>query len=143
MNAIGVHCYYIGPHAALRNRRATILGVVRGKRADGSPYIETHDSEFEYEPVVPTEMVRVHITECASPVLVPAAELDVFRHLAPRLTKMDIFLERGIAQELLFAARHLARPLDALINDAVAADMRALGVDRTRWTTLVGLPVIG
>jgi hypothetical protein len=80
---------------------------------------------------------------CASPVLVPAAELDVFRHLAPRLTKMDIFLEQGIAQELLFAARPLARPLDALINDAVAADMRALGVDRTRWTTLVGLPVIG
>jgi hypothetical protein len=143
MNAIGVHCYYIGPHAALRNRRATILGVVRGKRADGSPYIETDDTEFEHDPIVPTELVQVHIAERTSPALVSAVELDVFRHLALRLTKMHILLEEGIAQELLFAARHLARPLDALINDAVAAYMRALGVDRTRWTTLVGLPVIG
>jgi hypothetical protein len=52
-------------------------------------------------------------------------------------------LEEGIAQELLFAARHLARPFDALISDAFAAHMRALGVDRSRWTTLIGLPVVG
>jgi hypothetical protein len=47
MNAIGGHCNCIGPNAALRNRRAKILGVVRGKRADDSPYIETDDTEFE------------------------------------------------------------------------------------------------
>ena len=56
---------------------------------------------------------------------------------------MNVRLEEGLAQELLFAARHLARPLDALINDAVAAHMRTRGVDRTRWTTLIGLPVVG
>jgi hypothetical protein len=143
MKTIGVHCYYIGPSAAMRNRRATILGVVRGKRADASPYIERDDDEFEHEPVGPDEMVQVHIAESAAPTVVRAAELDVFRHLAPRLTKMDVRLEEGLAQELIFAARHLARPLDALINDAVAAHMRNLGVDRTRWTTLVGLPVVG
>lgn len=74
MKTIGVHCYYVGPNAAMRNRRATILGVVRGRRTDASLYMERDDREFEHDPVLADEMVQVHIAESAAPTLVRAAE---------------------------------------------------------------------
>jgi hypothetical protein len=84
--------------------------------------------------------VRVRVEGTCEVAEVGATDLDVFRHLAPRAMKLGVELEEATAQVLIWAARKMRRPLDMVINDAVTAHVRTLGVGRPTATTLIGLP---
>ena len=143
MNVIGLKCCYVGPETPLRERPLLVLGVFRRRRADGSGrHLETDDGEFEDEPLLPEERVRVRICDTGERADLRAADLDVFQHLTPRMMKLDVELEEATAQAVIWAAQTMRRPLDALINDAVAAHVRTLGVGRVTTKTLVGLPAV-
>jgi hypothetical protein len=142
MKVIGLKCCYVGSEALLRGRRLTIVGVLRGssRRDSGSIFLETEDEELEHEPVLPEELVRVRIGDTREVADVRATDLDTFHYLAPRTMKLDVHLEEATAQALIWAARTMGRPLDLVINDAVAAHVLKLGVGRTTARTLVGIP---
>lgn len=142
MNAIGLKCRYVGDDRSIRGRRFIVAGVLRGalRALPGRLRVETDDAEFEDWPVTPDDVVRVRVEGGRETVDVRAFDLDVFGHLAPpRMVKLDVQIEEGNAQALMWAARAMRRPLDALINDAVAAHVRTLGVGRSAATTLVGI----
>ncbi|MGO8992373.1 MAG: hypothetical protein ACLQVI_03530 [Polyangiaceae bacterium] len=142
MNVIGLKCRYAGDDGSLRARRLVVAGVIRGARgaAPGRLHVETDDSEFEDWPVTADDVVRVRVEGGRETSDVRAVDLDVFRHLSPpRMMKLDVQLEEGNAQALMWAARAMRRPLDAVINDAVAAHVRALGVGRSAAKTLIGV----
>jgi hypothetical protein len=142
MNAIGLKCQYVGDDGSLRGRRLVVAGVLRGalRAAPGRLRVETDDAEFEDWPVTADDVVRVRVEGGRETADVRAVDLDVFGHLTPpRMMKLDVQIEEGNAQALMWAARAMRRPLDALINDAVEAHIRTLGVGRSRATTLVGV----
>lgn len=142
MDVIGLKCRYLGDSGGLRGRGLIIVGVLRGPRACPEAVIVITDAEELLDwPVQADELVRVRIAGTKETSDVRAVDLDVFRHLGPpRTLKLDVQIEEANARALMFAARSMRRPLDAVLNDAVAAHVRALGVGRTTSTALVGLP---
>ena len=142
MNVIGLKCRYVGDDRLLRTRRLVVAGIIRDalRAGPGRLHVETDGSEFEDSPVTADDVVRVRVEGGRETADVRAVDLDAFRHLAPpRMMKLDVQIEEGNAQALMWAARAMRRPLDAVINDAVAAHVRTLGVGRSSATTLVGV----
>ena len=140
MTVIGLKCLYLGTEPAWRRRRATIVGVLRGSARPERMFLVKDEEELENEPVRPEELVRVRFGDTRQTADVRATDLDVFRHLVPRTMRFDIELDEATGQALVWAAQTLRRPLDALINDAVAAHVLTLGVGRLTARTLVGIP---
>jgi hypothetical protein len=137
---VGIETRYIGGNHLLRGALVHVESVIRGSvrdRARRTPEV-TDDEELWRRPVAPEDEVRVRCPT-GLPKVVQAPELECFAYLAPAaVERTDVGLEREVLATARMAASAQRRPLDAFVNDAVARELRALGLLRTDETTAPG-----
>ena len=130
---IGIETRYVGRNHLLRGALVRVESVIRGSvrdRARSAPEVKD-DEELWRRPVAPEDEVRIRCPD-GLPKIVRAPELQCFEYLAPAaVERTDVGLEREVLATARMAASAQRRPLDAFVNDAVARELRALGLLRT------------
>jgi hypothetical protein len=125
---IGMRTRYVGTDELLRGEDVEVTAVIRGS-VRGSPRRApevTEDEELWERPVAPEDDVRVRAR--GIPKLVRAPELACFSHLqAARYLPVEVQLEARILAEAQAAARLARRTLDAVVDEALAKHLRAIG----------------
>jgi hypothetical protein len=133
---VGSETHYIGRNQLLRGSLVRVESVIRGsvrERERRAPEVKD-DEELWRRPVAPEDEVRIRCPD-GLPKVVRAPELQCFAYLAPAaVERTDVGLEREVLATARMAASAQRRPLDAFVNDAVARELRALGLLRTDQT---------
>jgi hypothetical protein len=133
---VGSETQYIGRNQLLRGSLVRVESVIRGsvrERERRAPEVKD-DEELWRRPVAPEDEVRIRLPD-GLPKVVRAPDLQCFAYLAPAaVERTDVGLEREVLATARMAASAQRRPLDAFVNDAVARELRALGLLRTDQT---------